>query len=164
MRPGLEGLANSGSRHCGVSNLLQWEIPEFTKLIRQGYIIFICLLALAACKEEPTDPAEPTSEELISRTWQVQSVQVNGQAEDAADYSNFRFTFNANQTYRFLNPDEQQGSWQLTGNGTLLILNRGTEQEQQVPIFELSETELLLEFTEESEKLGTTRTRFALAL
>ncbi|MEO0331393.1 MAG: lipocalin family protein [Bacteroidota bacterium] len=127
-------------------------------------IAFILILfSLVACKKEPTAPAEPTPEELISRTWQVQSVQVNGQGEDAADYSNFRFTFNADQTYRFLNPDEQQGSWQLTANGTLLILNQGTEQEQQVPIFELSETELLLEFTEESEKLGITRTRFGLA-
>ncbi|MEM8967955.1 MAG: lipocalin family protein, partial [Bacteroidota bacterium] len=105
----------------------------------------LALFALAACKKETTDPAEPTPEELIIRTWQVQSVQVNGQAEEAADYSNFRFTFNANQTYRFLNPDEQQGSWELTANGTLLILDQGTEQEQQVAVFELSETELTLE-------------------
>ncbi len=127
-------------------------------------IAFILILfVLAACKEEPTDPSEPTPEEMISRTWQVQSVQVNGQNEDAADYSNFRFTFDANQTYRFLNPDEQQGSWELTANGTLLILDQGTEQEQQVAVFELSETELTLEFTEENEKLGITRTRFELA-
>ncbi|MEM9672607.1 MAG: hypothetical protein AAF992_08425 [Bacteroidota bacterium] len=122
----------------------------------------LALFALAACKEESTDPAEPTPEELISRTWRVQSVQVNGQNEDAADYSNFQFTFNANQTYRFLNPDEQQGSWQLIANATLLILDQGAEEEQQVAVFGLSETELTLEFTEESDKLGTTRTRFSL--
>ncbi|MGD1891903.1 MAG: hypothetical protein ACFB15_15100 [Cyclobacteriaceae bacterium] len=92
----------------------------------------------------------------------MQSVQVNGQNEDAADYSNFQFTFNANQTYRFLNPDEQQGSWQLIANATLLILDQGAEEEQQVAVFGLSETELTLEFTEESDKLGTTRTRFSL--
>ncbi|MEM9833080.1 MAG: lipocalin family protein [Bacteroidota bacterium] len=127
-------------------------------------ITFILILfVLAACIEESTDPAEPTSEELISRTWQVESVQINGQNEDAADYSNFQFTFNANQTYRFLNPDEQQGSWQLTANATLLVLDQGTSREQQVAVFGLSETELTLEFTEESEKLGTTRTRYELA-
>ncbi|MEM9833083.1 MAG: hypothetical protein AAF944_20785 [Bacteroidota bacterium] len=126
-------------------------------------IAFILILfLLAACQEEATDPAEPTPEELISRTWRVQSVQVNGQNEDAADYSNFRFTFNANQTYRFLNPDEQQGSWQLIANATLMVLDQGTDQEQQVAVFGLSETELTLEFTEESEKLGLTQTRFSL--
>ena len=127
-------------------------------------IAFILMLfSLVACKEEATDPAEPTPEELISRTWRVQSVQVNGQDEDVADYDDFQFTFNSNQTYRFLNPDEQQGSWQLTANATLLVLDQGIGQEQQVAIFGLSETELILEFTEESEKLGTTRTRFNLA-
>ena len=125
-------------------------------------IAFILILfVLAACKEEPTDPSEPTPEEMISRT--VQPVPGNAQNEFSPDSSNFRFTFDANQTYRFLNPDEQQGSWELTANGTLLILDQGTEQEQQVAVFELSETELTLEFTEENEKLGITRTRFELA-
>jgi len=125
-------------------------------------LTLIGLIMLIGCKEEATTPDELTAEEMMARTWQVQSVQINGQDENAADFSTYRFTFRSDQTYRFLMPDERQGSWELTANATLLLLDPGTSQEESVAVLELSESDLLLEFTEESVKLGPIQTRFSL--
>jgi len=125
-------------------------------------LTLISLFILIGCKEEVTTPAEPTAEEMIARTWQVQSVQINGQDGNAADFSNYRFTFRSDKTYRFLMPDERQGNWDLTANASLLLLDQGTTQEESVAVLELSESDLLLEFTEESIKLGPTQTRYSL--
>jgi hypothetical protein len=125
-------------------------------------MLTICL-AMMACKEgdEGTMP-EPTPFEMISRTWKVQSVTVNGQADNTTDYSNYRFTFNTNQTYSFTIPDNRQGAWELIANATALTLDKGTAQEQRVEVPTLSETLLELEFTEQSEKTGTRRILYAL--
>jgi hypothetical protein len=125
-------------------------------------LTLILLFILIGCKEEVTTLDEPTAEEMIARTWQVQSVQINGQDENAADFNAYRFTFRSDKTYRFLMPDERQGNWELTANATLLLLDQGTNQEESVAVLELSESDLLLEFTEESVKLGPTQTRFSL--
>ena len=126
-------------------------------------LTLILLFILIGCKEEVTTPAEPTAEEMIARTWRVQSVQINGQDENATDFGTYRFAFRSEKTYRFLMRVERMGNWELTANATFLLLDQGTNQEESVAVLELSESDLLLEFTEESEKLGPTQTRFALA-
>lgn len=131
--------------------------------MKKHALVFTILLAITACKEEGESPSpDPTPSETISRTWQVQSVTVNGQANNTTDYSSFRFTFNTNQTYRFTMPDDRQGSWELVSNASALVLDKGTDQEQRVEVQRLSETALHLEFTEQSNKTGTRRILYAL--
>ena len=125
-------------------------------------LTLIVLFILIGCKEEGATPAKPTAEEMIARTWQVQSVQINGQDETGMDFSNYRFTFRPDKTYRFLTPDELQGRWELAANANLLQLDPGTSQEASVAVIELSKASLVLEFAEQSVKLGPTQTRFAL--
>ena len=124
--------------------------------------MLIVLFMMVGCKEDRATPAEPTANKMIARTWQVQSVQINGQDENVTDFSNYRFTFRSDQTYRFEMPDERQGRWELAANATLLQLDPGTSQEESVVVLELSNTNLLLEFTEQSVKLGSTQIRFTL--
>ena len=119
-------------------------------------VIFTLLLAMMACKEEGEDPSpDPIPLEMIARTWKVQSVTINGQADNATDYSAYRFTFNQNLTYRFVIPDTQEGSWELIANASALTLDKGTTREQRVEVQKLNETALKLEFTEQSDKTGT---------
>ena len=128
------------------------------------YIIILTIgLAVLACKEEgdPTTP-DPTPPEMISRTWKAQLVTINGQADNTTDYSAYRFTFNQNQTYRFVMPDTQEGNWELIANASALTLDKGTDREQRVEVQTLTETELHLEFTEKSDKTGTLRILYAL--
>lgn len=116
--------------------------------------VLLCVL-LFACQEEENTPDEQTSlSELIARTWRVQAVTVDEVAEDAAGYNTYRFTFSQDQTYRFLMPDELTGNWELTSNGNLLTLDRGTDQEQTVRVLSLSADALNLEFSIEDEKTG----------
>ena len=125
-------------------------------------ILVILVFLFVVCKEEDAKPDEPSAEEMIVRTWQVQSMLINGQDETGMDFSNYRFIFHPDKTYRFLMPDERQGNWELQGNATLLLLDQGTTQEESVAILELTESALILEFVEESVKLGLTQTRFSL--
>lgn len=131
--------------------------------MKKHLIMLTICLAMMACKEEE-EPAAPdaTPSEVISRTWKVQSVTIDGQADNATDYSAYRFTFNANQTYRFVMPDTQEGSWELIANASALTLDKGTAREQRVEVQTLTETQLHLEFTEESDKTGTRRILYAL--
>jgi hypothetical protein len=130
--------------------------------MKNSPIIVILMFLLLGCKENSTTPDEPTSEDLIIRTWQVQAMQVNGQDATGVDFSDYRFTFRPDQTYRFLTVDERQGIWEISANATLLLLDPGTQHEEFVSVLQISENNLVLEFTEESVKLGTTQTRFEL--
>ena len=118
-------------------------------------LLLLLSLLIIACKEEENLPdQEPTALKMIARSWRVQTVFIDEQEDDTGNYANYRFIFNADQTYRFLMPDEIGGYWELASNANLLILDRNTDQEQTVRILELIENALKLEFSVESEKTG----------
>ncbi len=131
--------------------------------MKKHVLILVILIALMACKEEGEAPTpEPTPAEMLSRTWKVNAVTINGQADNTTDYSNYRFKFNSNQTYNFTMSDNQQGTWELIANATALTLDKGTADEQRVEVPKLNETALELEFTEQSDKTGTRRILYTL--
>lgn len=130
--------------------------------MKKHILILTIFLAVIACKEDEVSAPEPTPSEMIARTWKVQSVLIDGQADNTTEYSSFRFIFNPDQTYRFIMPNERQGNWELVSNATSLTLDKGTDQEQRINVFKLSETALDLEFTQQDEKMGTSRILFEL--
>ncbi|MDF9794766.1 hypothetical protein OKW21_000029 [Catalinimonas alkaloidigena] len=128
------------------------------------FTFFICLL-LVACKEEENAPVEQTTpSEMIARTWRVQAVSIDGQLDETRNYSSYRFTFNTDQTYRFLMPDEHVGRWEFASSANLLILDRNTDREQSLRMPELNENTLQLEFSIQSEKTGLSLVLYELVL
>jgi len=131
--------------------------------MKKHIFIFAIFLIIISCKEKGETPSpEPPPTEMLARTWKVNAVTINGQADNTTDYSNYRFTFNANETYNFTMPGNQQGTWELIANATALTLDKGTANEQRVEVPKLSETTLELEFTEQSDKTGTRRILYTL--
>jgi len=131
--------------------------------MKNHIFIFTIFLIIISCTEKGESPSpEATPAEMLVRTWKVNAVTINGQADNTTDYSNYRFTFNANETYNFTMPGNQQGTWELIANATALTLDKGTADEQRVEVSKLSETTLELEFTEQSDKTGIRRILYAL--
>jgi len=131
--------------------------------MKKNILTALLLLLLIACQEEDNAPDTQTdASELIARTWRVQAVTMDDVEENAAAYSSYRFTFSQDQTYRFLMPDELTGTWELTSNNNLLILDRGADQEQTVRVLSLSAEALSLEFSVEDEKIGLSKILYEL--
>lgn len=131
--------------------------------MKKNILTALILLLLIACQEEENAPDTQTdASELIARTWRVQAVTMDDVEENAAAYSSYRFTFSQDQTYRFLMPDELTGTWELTSNNNLLILDRGADQEQTVRVLSLSAEALSLEFSVEDEKIGLSKILYEL--
>jgi len=131
--------------------------------MKNHIFIFTIFLIIISCKEKGESPSpEATPAEMLARTWKVNAVTINGQPDNTTNYSNYRFTFNTNQTYSFTMRDNQQGTWELIANATALTLDKGTADEQRVEVPKLSETDLELEFTEQSDKTGTRRILYVL--
>jgi len=131
--------------------------------MKNHIFLFTIFLIIISCKEKGESPSPgATPAEMLTRTWKVNAVTINGQADNTTDYSNYRFAFNTNQTYNFTMPDTQQGTWELIANATALTLDKGTAEEQRVEVPKLSETALELEFTEQSDKTGIRRILYAL--
>jgi len=131
--------------------------------MKKNILTALLLLLLIACQEEDNAPDTQTdASELIARTWRVQAVTMDDVEENAAAYSSYRFTFSQDQTYRFLMPDELIGTWELSSNNNLLVLDRGTDREQTVRVLSLSAEALSLEFSVEDEKIGLSKILYEL--
>jgi hypothetical protein len=117
---------------------------------------FIIGLAAIGCRgeEEPL----PAREHITKNSWQVESVFINGTADGITDYSGYRYTFREDGTYTIFDPSEREGTWDLNGNETILILDPGTPDQQEVPILERENNLLSLQFTEPATNKLSERT------
>ncbi|MCS6967026.1 MAG: lipocalin family protein [Cytophagales bacterium] len=124
----------------------------------------IALLSLALvgvlvfqCGKKGTKAKTPV--ELITGTWRVSRVLLNGNPDNTGNYSAFRITFQSasgNPTNYNVIPGNapakpninpaNTGPWALTNNDTQIVLDRGTPNEIVLAILELTETSLRIRF------------------
>jgi len=112
-------------------------------------IIFGALaLFIASCNSNGSDDAL-TPAQQIAKTWGVSLVIIDGQLDISTDYSAYQFTFNADGTYTFNDPNPRSGSWRFINSS-----NGRTEQsvsaleldgDQVYPIIFLSPTQFVFE-------------------
>ena len=103
--------------------------------------------------------AAKTPFELISGSWRVSRVLLNGNPDNSGNYSAFRITFQGASgnptTYSVtpgnaparpnLNPSNT-GTWALQNNNTQIVLDRGTPNEIILTILESTENSLRIRF------------------
>jgi len=109
---------------------------------------------ISACEELLT---EPTTEELLASDWQLLAVTVNGVSQPTADYR-LDFVGGGNYTVQAPGMDiPNSGTWALNDTETAILLNGGAAS---ISIVTVSETELVLTFTQENYKSEQVTFRF----
>lgn len=100
-----------------------------------------------------------TPVELITGTWRVARVLLNGNPDNTGNYTAFRITFQSasgNPTTYSVTPGNapakpnlnpaNTGSWALGSNNTQIILDRGTPNEIILTVLESTENSLRIRF------------------
>jgi len=127
-------------------------------------LFFAPLLLASDCdpdNPQPPDDEEPTTEELVKRSWKVKQVFRNDVAMDIANYS---FDFKEDNTFSISAPDVEDpefpssGNWELVSNDQKMSLNDGAVEMGVV----ISETEFSLTHTYQNFKNGEVEFRFVL--
>ncbi len=109
--------------------------------IRKLSFLLLLLLGLfTACSDDDDDPSPS---DLLAKTWSVSRVLIDGTEDVSTDYSSYRFTFNADGTFSFQNPDAQTGTWTLNQAGTQVTLSTG----ETLTVITLTSTSLVFEDT-----------------
>lgn len=124
-------------------------------------LILLIIPFLCACPNDDDEPGTtPTPpEELVTRTWQVDSVKVNGSSLDASNYS---FRFSDDNSFIINAPDVDDpdfpasGSWVFNSNATKIILNDDVD----LDVIQLTEEDFILEYSYSNFKEGTVEFRF----
>lgn len=109
-----------------------------------------------ACSKKSEEPPKPkTPKELLSKTWRMSRVTVNGLVDNVGNYSSYRITFSSNGTYRviatgspitiFIHRDET-GTWELINNNTTFLFDKNTSKEDELPFSNLTETSFSVRF------------------
>jgi hypothetical protein len=109
-------------------------------------MIAIFTFCLTGCEEKKV---EPSRQEMISKTWKVGQVIVNGSVDGSSDYSSYRYEFQPSGTYIFSgsNRPTRQGKWEFTSTQQKIILDKSTPAEEIVLVISLTEASAELEFT-----------------
>jgi hypothetical protein len=107
-------------------------------------IFFVAVLAifLAGCGSKGGS-TPLTLLELLSKTWRISKVTINGTVDNTGNYSAFRVAFQQNGTYVVtlgnspinivINPSNN-GRWAITDNETSITFDQGTSNEYKVTI------------------------------
>ena len=116
----------------------------------------LSMLTLAGCSR--TDDPQPVAKsQLLSRNWQIQSAQYSysnltytyyqkGGSTNDADLSAYRFNFESNGSYTFLNDSTSyEGNWELVEQDSKLRL----DGQSDFSILTLSDTNFDFSFTSE---------------
>jgi len=110
---------------------------------------------LSGCSEE--EP--PTVAELLPLGWRVEAFTIDGAPQGTSGLS---VSFNASGNYTFNVPNAEvptSGTWALNSAENAILLNGGANE---VIIQQISETELVLIYTQENYKSGTATFRLEL--
>lgn len=120
-------------------------------------LLLAALFVFEGCKKKATEepPKPKTPKELLSNTWRISRVTINGTVDNMRDYGSYRLTFSANGTYRviatgssitiFIHRDEN-GTWELINNNTAFLFDKGTPKENELPFSNLTEASFSVRF------------------
>jgi hypothetical protein len=103
-------------------------------------LFFIALLVFSQSCKSPD--SKPSGRELIAKTWRTSQISLNGSPDQSTVYDSFRWQFGTDGQYTFTQGSGQvlTGTWQLSSNDTVLILDAGTQKERQATIQQLTST------------------------
>ncbi len=120
-------------------------------------LLFMFLFVFNACKKKATEepPKPKTPKEMLSKTWRISRVTINGTVDNTRDYSGYRITFSSNGTYNvvlggspitILTHFDNNGTWELTDNNTAVLFDKNTSKEDKMPFTNLTDTSFSVRF------------------
>jgi len=128
------------------------------KQLKYFSLIALLITLLVSCGDDDDD--NPTNTDLVSKTWRVSRVLINGTEDVSTDYSAYRFTFTSNGTFNFTDPTSRSGSWAFNSTETTIVVDGET-----YTIITLTETSFIFERTiPENFKDDAMTARFELVL
>lgn len=118
-------------------------LPKFKALKGLFAIVYLC-----SCNNN--NNAEPSLVEILTNTWQLETLEVDGQIYHG-DISLFHLTLNRNMTFYRIHIDgvESSGDWQLINNEQILLVNN-----EEYIIKSFNQQNIVLNATVKSEKTG----------
>jgi hypothetical protein len=127
------------------------------KILHIILLLFTILFVFDACKKKATEepPKPKTPKEMLSKTWRISRVTINGSVDNVRDYSGYRITFSSNGTYNvvlggspitILTHFDNTGTWELTDNNTAILFDKSTNKEDKMPFSNLTETSFSVRF------------------
>lgn len=127
----------------------------FKSLLSANLLIFVLFatLIVSSCGKKGDDPK--TLLQILSQNWKISRVTINGTADNAGNYGNFRALLQQNGTYAItlgnspvnivLN-SANNGRWEITGNETSITFDKGTTNEFVVTLVTKTETSFSIRF------------------
>lgn len=110
-------------------------------------LLILCIPLLALNCDRPVDP--PSKEVLLSKEWKITEILINNVPDQSTDYNGYRRKFDSAGSYLFTDSPgaSSQGTWEFDSNKQNLILDKGTNKQQNVRILILDANNLEMEFT-----------------
>ncbi|TAH20570.1 MAG: hypothetical protein EAZ08_05750 [Cytophagales bacterium] len=120
-------------------------------------VSLIWVFAFASCgKKSEEQPKPKTITEILSKTWRISRVTINGSVDNVGNYSNYRITLSQNGSYRIVLSNSpitivahlgDSGTWELTDNNTFILFDKGNPtRETKTPLISPSETSFSVRF------------------
>jgi hypothetical protein len=100
--------------------------------------------SFSGCKKNDPNPSKP---EMLSISWKVGSVTINGTIDNITDYNNYSYTFNTDGTYNFTTPNTVSGTWELNSTETKIILHDSVNGTSEMVMISISSKNVILELT-----------------
>lgn len=115
-------------------------------------------LALASCKKDDPQPAQPAGPQLLLNNWRLDQVKQNGQvvASDATIKDRYSLTFQTDGTYKqklLADNTTYNGTWMLMDNNATLHLTDHKGTANSYTLLSLTKTELRYSFTNKYSEL-----------
>jgi hypothetical protein len=108
------------------------------------YLLLVLTVIVFACKPDEN----PSKKELVSKSWKIKSVTINGVADNTTDYSSWTLKFTNDGTYLFtMGSNTETGTWALNAAETQIILNGGTSTEKTYTLLSINKSFLDFETT-----------------
>jgi uncharacterized protein (UPF0333 family) len=115
-------------------------------------VLFVAILTACGSKGEDTPK---TLLEILSKTWRISRVTINGTVDNTGNYGNYRVSFQQNGTYVVtpggapvnivVNP-ANNGRWVITDNETSITFDQGTPNEFKITLVTKTETAFSVRF------------------
>ncbi|SFF61213.1 lipocalin-like domain-containing protein [Thermoflexibacter ruber] len=121
-------------------------------------LLLVALFVFDGCKKKGTEepPKPKTPKEMLTKTWRISRVTINGSVDNMRNYGSYRITFFANGTYNIVLSDSpitivahlgDSGTWELVDNNTNILFDRGNpSREAKTPLLNLTETSFSVRF------------------
>src|SRR5690348_1701863 len=115
-------------------------------------VLCVFLLNTACKKDDGNNPTpSPSKKDLISKNWKVDQVLINNVEDKTTDHSSAPFQSQSDGTYKVTTVARNtERTWELSSNEQQMLTDKGTDEEDEITILLLNETQFHLEDVEPS--------------